>query len=422
MKKTVLENGVTVITRSMPSPIAAASWRLEGGAAYERPDQHGAAHFLEHVLISDRRNITRPLEQLGVQVNACTTHEAIEMSAVSLPQHLPQSLGCLLHYGLVSPGFTTHDVAREKQAILMEIVEDRSEAHGRLFRARNDIMFEGMPYGRDVLGTENEVKSLNKEKLRGYLGGVAYSERLTVIAAGRVDHQQVVDMVAQHTASLPMGCPLAPAQPSISRAGAVHLRERAQEGDSSAVLMVSFNTQAVTPRLKAVFSVLGFALDQGLESILLDQLRHRRRLVYGAEFGAYLRPHGGHVDFLLTTAAPQLGAAAEALAETVTNLPHLLTRQAFARAHAQVMTTGLSEPDVPEIWIERAGHDLASFGRIRSRAEFRGNVTNVTRDDVIAAAEALRTQPPFIASLGPQRRLPLQKVFDDRLARHYRVP
>lgn len=162
MKKTILDNGVTVITHKMPSRIVAVSCRLKGGAAYEAPHQHGMAHYLEHVIISDRHNITRPLEQIGVELNAFTSHNAITLSSTSMPAHLPQALGTILQYGLVAPGFTTHDVARERQAILNEIIDVGSDPFARLQLARDQAMCAGTPYARSILGTEAEVRAIRR--------------------------------------------------------------------------------------------------------------------------------------------------------------------------------------------------------------------------------------------------------------------
>jgi len=96
--KTVLENGVRVITEHHPSSRAvAAGIVIDQGTRDEPEDIIGAAHFVEHMVFKgtetrDAYEIARSLEAVGGEINAYTTREQTCFHATSLKEHLELSL------------------------------------------------------------------------------------------------------------------------------------------------------------------------------------------------------------------------------------------------------------------------------------------------------------------------------------------
>ena len=78
--KTVLTNGLTVVTEHIPSvkSVTAGIW-VKSGARHETQKQAGVTHFLEHMLFKGTykrplpKDISQELDQLGAYFNATTT-------------------------------------------------------------------------------------------------------------------------------------------------------------------------------------------------------------------------------------------------------------------------------------------------------------------------------------------------------------
>src|SRR5205809_5537736 len=94
----VLPNGMTLICREQrESPLVAIDLWIRAGSAYERPDEHGAAHFLEHMLFKGTASrgpgeIDAAFEDIGSILNAGTSRESVHLFATVSSSYLNQSL------------------------------------------------------------------------------------------------------------------------------------------------------------------------------------------------------------------------------------------------------------------------------------------------------------------------------------------
>jgi predicted Zn-dependent peptidase len=81
MRKTVLPNGVRVLTEAMPAMVSATIgiW-VENGSRYEHAAQSGVSHFIEHLLFKGTRKrtaaqIAEAFDAVGGVLNAFTGKE-----------------------------------------------------------------------------------------------------------------------------------------------------------------------------------------------------------------------------------------------------------------------------------------------------------------------------------------------------------
>src|SRR5688572_16015405 len=100
-RKTVLENGVRILTEHHPASRAVcAGITVTMGTRDEPEDIVGAAHFVEHMVFKgtqtrDAYDIARSLEAVGGELNAYTSREETCFYTSSLKEHLPLALDVL---------------------------------------------------------------------------------------------------------------------------------------------------------------------------------------------------------------------------------------------------------------------------------------------------------------------------------------
>jgi predicted Zn-dependent peptidase len=97
---------------------------------------------------------------------------------------------------LANPRFDQTDLDREQKVILeeMKMVEDTpDELLGELFNA---AYFPGHSLGRPIEGTEETVSSFDQNTLTSFHALEFSPANLVVAAAGNVEHQELVDLVA----------------------------------------------------------------------------------------------------------------------------------------------------------------------------------------------------------------------------------
>ena len=197
--KTVLDNGIRVITESLPhSRVVSVGVWIDVGSRDEHDLNSGSAHFVEHMLFKGTRNrtaqqIARELDVLGGAANAFTSRENTCLHATVLDSNLPKVVD--LFTDLLSNSlFADDEIERERQVILQEInmVEDVPDDHIHdLFAA---LLWGKHPLGKTILGVQEIVAAMDSKKLQDYVNRYYVADRIVIAAAGNVDHDDFVSL------------------------------------------------------------------------------------------------------------------------------------------------------------------------------------------------------------------------------------
>jgi L-threonylcarbamoyladenylate synthase len=131
MRETRLPNGIRVVSEELPAlgSVTVGIW-VENGSRYERPEEAGISHFLEHLFFkgTERRTaaqIAEEIDAVGGVLNAFTGKEYTCYYAKVLDEHLPLALDLLADVFTHSQ-FAEEEIERERTVIVQEIsqIED----------------------------------------------------------------------------------------------------------------------------------------------------------------------------------------------------------------------------------------------------------------------------------------------------------
>ena len=201
--RTEAPNGLVVLTESMPAlRSAAAGFWVRTASSHESPDKMGISHLLEHMVFkgTERRSahdIALALESRGGALDAYTGRDNTTYQARILDADLPLAVDVLTDL-VRRPQLREDDVTRERQVVIEEIgmVEDNPD--DLVFDLHAGALWPDHSYGYRILGTRDTVGALGSSDLKA-LHGRAYHPRQTVFAAaGNVDHQAMLDLLASH--------------------------------------------------------------------------------------------------------------------------------------------------------------------------------------------------------------------------------
>ena len=197
-----LDNGLTVLTEHMPGlrSVTAGIW-VRRGSRHESPELNGICHFIEHAVFKgttrrSARDIAVESDRLGGNFDAFTTHEMTGFAIKVADRRLPEAIDLLTDL-LAHPRFDQTDIEREQRVILeeMKMVEDTpDELLGELFNA---AYFPNHPLGRPIEGTRETVSTFTHKTIAEFHAQEFTPENLVVAAAGNVEHDQVVELVAR---------------------------------------------------------------------------------------------------------------------------------------------------------------------------------------------------------------------------------
>ena len=108
----------------------------------------------------------------------------------------------------------TGAIERERDVILREQEEVDKQMEEVVFDHLHATAFQGQPLGRTILGPQENIKSISRDDLTNYIKINYTADRMVLVGAGGIPHQQLVDLAEKYFAHLP-------SQPPTSGAAAI---------------------------------------------------------------------------------------------------------------------------------------------------------------------------------------------------------
>ena len=186
----------------MPSlrSVALGCW-IDTGTRDENPHEAGVSHFLEHLLFkgSDKlsaRDVSETFDAMGADYNAFTSKESTCFWARFLDQDLPAGLDILCEI-IQKPAFRANEIDAERQVVVEEINMYEDDPNDVAFENFTTAVFTGHALEAPVLGTKDSIRGMSRDDITGYWKRRYGAGSLVVAAAGSVDHDELVEMIAE---------------------------------------------------------------------------------------------------------------------------------------------------------------------------------------------------------------------------------
>lgn len=250
-------NGLEVVAETDPHALSAAvGFFVRAGARDEPPELAGVSHFLEHMAFkgSERRSaddVNRHFDDIGAKYNAYTSEEHTVFHAAVLPEYLPRAVDLLAD--LLRPSLRNADFELEKKVILEEIGMYADSPIWTAYERAMRTFFLDHPLGNSVLGTADSVGALTREAMCEYHRRRYGAANVLVAAAGKIDWNELCDLLERHTGSWSGEPAERPAQ-SSHRRGADEVLPRKEFVQECELLLV--DGPSSTHRLRTAAEVL----------------------------------------------------------------------------------------------------------------------------------------------------------------------
>ncbi|MDD4874195.1 MAG: pitrilysin family protein [Dehalococcoidales bacterium] len=202
-QKTVLEDGLRVVTDTMPYTRSVSICIFVGvGSRYEKNSVAGISHFIEHLLFRgtekrpESRIISGAIEGVGGILNGGTDRE-VTVYWCKVPRNHFLSAMDVLTDMLLHSRFDPGDMEKERQIIIEEISMSHDSPDMWVNHLIDRLLWYGNPLGRDVAGDKKTVSAITREAILDYMQ-LGYLPANTVVAvAGNIEHQEVVEVVSR---------------------------------------------------------------------------------------------------------------------------------------------------------------------------------------------------------------------------------
>ncbi|HEX3198946.1 MAG TPA: pitrilysin family protein [Propionibacteriaceae bacterium] len=410
VRRTVLQNGLQVVTEDIRSTSTySLGVFVAVGSRHETPRLHGASHFLEHLLFKGTpsrtaEQISATVESVGGELNAYTAKEHTCFYARVLHSDAELALDVLtdmITHSLITP----QDVDAERAVILDEItmhVDDPAELAAEAVAAE---IFGKSGLGRPVIGSAASVVGLTRRQIVNYWRRHYGPGCLVVAAAGKVDHDQLVERLSgldrePSTSARPLTGPS-----TIRRRGGLQMRRLPLE-QCSAVL--AFPSAGVFDARRFPLGLLSLIIGGGMASRLFVEVRERRGLSYSIDAGETAYSDAGLWSVEWQCAPGKLAQILELVRATLADVAsHGITEDELVRAKGQMRGQTALSYEGAGSRMSRLGLN-AIIGDERTLGELLRCFDVVTADQIRAEAEVLFTHPPTLAIAGA--RVPARRI------------
>ena len=284
IRKTVLSNGLLVLTESMPHvrSVSMGAW-IGSGSRDESAEVNGISHFIEHMVFKGTtsrtaQQIAREVDTIGGNLDAFTGKEMVCFNIKVLDENVPPALDVLADL-VLHPTFTPDDLSREQGVILEEIKMDEDNPDYLVNEIFTQNFWKGDALGRPILGTTRTVRRFNQQVLLDFYAGQFTPRNMVFSAAGNLDHDDFVGQVEREFSSLAAsgnGAPPKMAAPVATP----HITLKRKKSLEQVQFCLGVPAPPVNDARRYGVYLLNTMLGGGMSSRLFQTIREDRGLAY----------------------------------------------------------------------------------------------------------------------------------------------
>jgi zinc protease len=392
VKKTVLANGMTVLTKEVRNaPVVTVQVWYKIGSRNEAPGVNGIAHQLEHMLFKGTKD--RPIQfgrlfaALGSSFNAFTSYDQTAYFG-TVEKNKLTSLLTLEADRMQNSTIDTEKLTGEKRVVISELQGYENNPNYRLDRAVKRAAFPNTPYGLTVGGTKADVEKFTVEQVRSYYDSYYAPNNATLVVVGDFDTADLMAKVQQTVGKVPRR-ELKVAKPAISPATTTPKRRLTlKEPGSTQIASEVYPLPAATHPDVPAIDVMNYVLTEGRSSRMYQSIVETG-IATSLDGGAANLAAGGWYEISsiveVGKSLPKLEAAvAKQIKLIQTKAP---TAAEVSRAKAQLKAGYLLTNRDINSQARQLGNDQTTTGDYQFTDKYLAGVERVTAADVQRVAK-----------------------------------
>jgi predicted Zn-dependent peptidase len=401
---TTLPNGLRVITETMPSvrSVAIGCWVDTGTRDENLTHEHGASHFLEHLLFKgseklSAREVSETFDAIGAESNAFTSKEATCYWTRLLDQDVSTGFDVLSEI-IQRPAFRANEIDSERQVVIEEINMNDDDPGDVAFENFSTAAFSDHPLEAAVLGTRDSIRGMTRDDIMGYWERRYGTESLVIAAVGNLVHDDIVGMVEERFGEWDGGAvdhTFQETQPSAR----VELTRRDTE---QAHILIGGKGLKRDDERRFSYQVLNHIMGSGMSSRLFREVREERGLAYSIYAFRLAYADAGAWGVYVGTTPSQTDTALKVIRDELDKvMEEGVTEDELDRAKGSMRGgLALSLEDSNSRMIRLGRDELAGMPHL-STDERLERLEAVTREDVQQVAREMYSAERLIGAVGP---------------------
>ena len=407
--KTVLDNGIRILSEEMPSTrsVSLGIW-VENGSRHELRHQNGISHFIEHLLFkgTEQRSAARIAEEMdavGGVLNAFTAKEYTCYYAKVLDENLPLAIDLLTDIFLHSV-FDREEIERERSVILQEISQSEDTPDDYVHDLFNLDFFRDHPLGRPICGEAATVRGFRREDFLGFVQERYLPGRVIVAAAGHLRHGDLVHEMARRLGTVQNAeSKIQNLKSKIEDSPALQsgIFQHAKPLEQVHLCLGVAGIHQAHPMRYAAY-ILNTILGGGMSSRLFQEIREKRGKAYSVY--SFLSAYKD-VGYLGVYAGTSPEGAEEVVDLVLKEMRRLaageIGEEEIERTKSQLTGGMILGLETSDSWMSHITKNEIYFGKDIALEDIARGIRSVSRDDIVELAGAiLRPEGMALTLLG----------------------
>jgi len=405
-KESKLKNGLTILTAQNSSiPVVDVEVWTRTGYRYEKPDELGYAHLLEHMLFGGTKkrptalSLSIEVESRGGYHNAGTNQESVVYEMQMMNGDIEQMCDILSDMILEST-LSSNRLDIERNVVLQELKQKQENHSDYSNRIAPKLIIPGHPMAQNILDTEQTTKDATSEKLRSYLDRHYRPDQSALVMAGDVSHDNAVSLAEKYFSKWTN--PLVPFDSGLTtmpRASKNYYFEK-RDIKQSFLTLAYYATPVDDLHESAIWQMISGYLSIGHASAFTQELREKLGLVYSIRSSRWASHDAGL--YMIGTSTQKPRETIDAIDRVVANISSQLTQEIFDRVNGQMIGNYIRYIVKPSNQTSELGNDFITFNRMISPQEWIDQLQSVTREEMIELANKyLKQENSVLVVLGP---------------------
>ena len=200
-------NGIRLVHKPDKSLVAHLGIIIQTGSRDELENEHGMAHFIEHLLFKGTKkrkawHILSRLDDVGGEINAYTNREETCVYSAFLKQDYERAIE-LIYDICFNSVFPEKEMQREKNVIIDEIMSYNDSPSELIFDEFEEMIFKGNPLGRSILGNKKSLKRFARNDVLNFIQSNYSTSEMVICSIGDIKFEKLIRHVSRYFGDLP---------------------------------------------------------------------------------------------------------------------------------------------------------------------------------------------------------------------------
>lgn len=406
---TKLDNGLTIITETMPHVLSAGIHVFVNVGSVNEDDRiSGATHFLEHMVFQGTKNRTEKqiadeAADSGAEINAATSEEYTHYDAQVLGENVMTPTAIFLDM-LLNNRMRKKKFEVERGVILEEAKGYEDDPQHRVLNLAQETYYKGHPYGRKIIGTQETISQIQISDLKRFLRDYYTPDNMFVSLAGNFDPDKAIKEIERLTSDTTIRAHKSEIPPLTCNVENVVDSMNIQQAH---IILITKGYSLLDDKRYALL-VLNQAFGGGMNSRLFRNIRNKTGWCYSVDSFLDLASLGG--AFMVYSGLKQ-DKVQEGISLILKEMDKVkkrgLTPEELNRAKTQIRTALVLKGEATDKISYSNGASYMHRGSVVSLEEVDRKIQAVTNEDIMKVANEV-FDPKFTAAfvIGPKKTLP----------------